>query len=79
MLKMCIKANQKLHVLARFSNYIHPIKSEILMNSFIRSLFNYYPRVWMFHDKATNSKLNRIHERALPLVCKDNESELEKN
>ena len=32
----------------------------------------------MFHDRATNSKLNRIYERALRLVCKDSESELEK-
>ena len=64
--------------LARLSNYIDPIKSEILMNSFIRSQFNYCPLVWMFHDRATNSKLNRIHERALRLVCKDSESELEK-
>ena len=48
------------------------------MNSFIRSQFNYCPLVWMFHDKTTNSKLNRIHERALRLLCKDSESELEK-
>ena len=59
------KANQKLHALARLSDYIDPIKSEILMNSFITSQFNYCPLVWMFHDRATNSKLNRIHERAL--------------
>ena len=59
------KANQKLHALARLSNYIDPIKSEILMNSFIRSQSNYCPLVWMFHDRATNSKLNRIQERAL--------------
>ena len=72
------KANQKLHALARLSNYIDPIKSEILMNSFIRSQFNYCPLVWMFHERATNLKLNRIHERALQLVCKDSESELEK-
>ena len=72
------KANQKLHALARLSNYIDPIKSEILMNSFIRSQFNYCPLVWMFHDRATNSKSNRIHVRALRLVCRDSESELEK-
>ena len=73
---LCKKANQKLHALARLSNCIDPVKSEILMNSFIRSQFNYCPLVWMFHDRATNSKLNRIHERALRLVCKDSESEL---
>ena len=70
------KANQKLHALARLSTYIDPIKSEILMNSFIRSQFNYCPLVWMFHDRATNSKLNRIQERALRMVCKDSESGL---
>ena len=70
------KANQKLHALARLSNYIDPIKSEILMNSFIRSQFNYCPLVWMFHDRATNSKLNRIQERALRMVYKDSESGL---
>ena len=36
------------------------------------------PLVWMFHDRATNSKLNHIHERALRLVCRDSVSELEK-
>ena len=30
----------------------------------------------MFHERATNSELNRIHERALRLVCKGSESEL---
>ena len=65
------KAKQKLHALARLSNYIDPIKSEILMNSFIQSQFNYCPLVWMFHDRTTKSKLNSIHERALRLVCKD--------
>ena len=30
----------------------------------------------MFHDRATNSKLNRIQERALRMVCKDSESGL---
>ena len=57
------------------SNYIDPVKSEILKNPFIRSQFNYCPLVWMFHDRATNSKLHPIHERALRLVCNDCESE----
>ena len=72
------KASQKLHTLARLSNYIDPIKSEFLMNSFIRSKFNYFPHVKMLYDRATELKLNCIHERELRLVCKDSESELEK-
>ena len=70
------KANEKRQALACLSNYMDPVKSEILMNSFIRLQFNYCPLVWMFQNRATNSKLNRIHERALRLVCKDSESEL---
>ena len=38
---LCRKANRKIHVLARVSNYIDPVKSGILMNSFISSQFNY--------------------------------------
>ena len=77
MLKICIKRpTKKLHALARLSSYIDSVKSENLMNSFIRSQFNYCPLVWMFHDRAADAKLSRIDERALWLVCKDNESEL---
>ena len=75
---LCKKANQKLHALARLSAYIDPIKSEILMNSFIKSQFNYCPLVWMFHDRVLNSKINRIQERALRLVCKGSDTEFEK-
>ena len=31
----------------------------------------------MFHDRGSNSKTNRIQERALKLVCKDSGRELE--
>ena len=73
----CRKANQKIHAFARLSNYIDPVKSEILMNSFSSSQFNYCPLVWMFNERATNAKLNRTFEKALRLVCKCSESKLE--
>ena len=38
------------------------------------SHFNYYPLIWMFHDRATNSRINKIHERALRIVYRDTES-----
>ena len=72
------RADQKLLCFACFSNYIDPIKYENLMNSFISSQFNNCSLVWMFNDRETNLKLNHNHERALRLVCKDCESELEK-
>ena len=75
---LCRKANQKIHALARLSNYIDPVKSEILMNSFISAQFNYCPLVWMFTEKASNAKLNRTFEKAVRLVCKGSESKLDK-
>ena len=40
------------------------------MKSFIESQFNYCPLVWMFHNRTLN-KINRLHERALRIVYKD--------
>ena len=68
---LCKKANQKLHALARLSNYTDPVKLKLLMDAFIKSQFNYCPLVWMFHDRTINSKVNKIRERALRIVCKD--------
>ena len=36
---LCKKAHQKLHALARLSNYIDPIKLKLLMDVFIKSQF----------------------------------------
>ena len=47
---LCKKANQKLHALARLSNYTDPVKLKLLMDAFINSQFNYCPLVWMFQD-----------------------------
>ena len=68
---LCKKANQKLHALSRLSNYIGPIKLQLLMDAFIKSQFIYCPLVWMFHDRRANTKLNKVCERALRIVCKD--------
>ena len=38
------------------------------MKRFIESQFNYCPLVWMFHNRAINSKINRLHKRALRIV-----------
>ena len=69
--KLCKKGNQKLHALARISRYLNEDKLRILMKTFIESQFNYCPLVWMFHNRTINNKINRLHERALRLVYKD--------
>ena len=48
-----------------------------LMNAFIMSHFSYCPLVWMFHDRNINKKVNKIQERALRIVYKDNHSDFE--
>ena len=41
------------------------------MKTFIESQFKYCPLVWMFHSRQMNNRLNRLHERALRVVYKD--------
>ena len=69
--KLCKKGNQKLHALARVSKYLSKDKLRIIMKTFIESQFNYCPLVWMFHSRTMNNKINRLHERALRIVYKD--------
>ena len=38
------------------------------MKAFIISQFNYCPLIWMFHNRALNDRINKIHKRALRLV-----------
>ena len=69
--KLCKKGNQKLHALARVSNYLSKDKLRILMKTFIESQLNFCPIVWMFHSRTLNNKINRLHERALRIVYRD--------
>ena len=46
-------------------------KLRTLMKAFIDSKFDYCPLIWMFDSKIINSKIYRIHERALRLVYSD--------
>ena len=35
------------------------------MNAFFNLQFNYCPLIWMCHNRTTNRKINRLHERCL--------------
>ena len=74
---ICTKASQKLHALARVGNFMTLNQRKIIMKTFILSHFGYCPLVWMFHSRKLNHRINRIHERALRMVYKDNESSFE--
>ena len=41
------------------------------MTPFVMSHFSYSPFVWLFHDRKSNNKINKIHERALRIIHKD--------
>ena len=47
---------------------------KVLMKAFITSQFSYCPLIWMFHSRTLNNRINNIHERALRLTDKDNQS-----
>ncbi len=70
---LCKKGNQKLHALARISNFLCHNKRKLIMKTFIESQFNYCPLTWMFHNRTLNNKINKLHERALRIVYENND------
>ena len=73
-LKLCSKANLKLSVLSRVANLLSFNKRRALFKAFVESQFKYCLIVWMLHSRRTNSKINRLHERALRIVYDDDVS-----
>ena len=71
--KLIKKGNQKLHALARISRYLCKDKLKLIMRAFIESQFNYCPLIWMFHNRVINNKINKLHERALRVVYKNDQ------
>ena len=67
--QLCKKACKKLHALARIFKYVETSKRRVLVNSFITSQFSYCPLIWMFHCRRMEHRINKIHERALHLIC----------
>ena len=46
-------------------------KRKSLMKAFITSQFNYCPLIWMFHSRKLNNRINKIQEKVLRLVYKN--------
>ena len=68
---ICNQMSRKLHALATISQYMNIHKSRKTMKAFIASEFCYCPLVWMFHSRKFNSRVNKLHERALRIVYQD--------
>ena len=69
---LCKKASQKLHGLQRVISFMDLAKRKRLMKAFITTQLNYCPLTWMSHSRQLNNRINKIQERALRLVYKDN-------
>ena len=72
--KLCKKASQKLHAIARISSYLNKDKLRLIMNAFFLFQFGYCPLVWMFTNRRYNNEINRLRERMLRTVYKDYKS-----
>ena len=71
--KVLTKGNQKLHALMRVAKYMTTEKLRLVMKSFIESQFKYCPLVWMFYSKKLHNRINKLHERALRVVYKNDD------
>ena len=67
----CKRANSKINALSSLSPYLNEQKTNLLMKTFITSLFNYCPITWMYCLRKSNRLINKIHERALRIVYND--------
>ena len=74
---LCKIGSQKLHALTRISDFMSEEKRKLIMKAFFTSQFSYCPLVWMFHSRTLNNRINKLHERALRIVYKDNDSSFE--
>ena len=63
--QLCKKAGKKLHALTRVFKYMDISQRKLIANAFIMSQFSYCPLIWMFHSRAMEHSINRIHERTL--------------
>ena len=52
-------------------------KLRITTKAYVSSQFAYYSVIWMFHSRQITHKINKLHERALRIVCNDHFSSFE--
>ena len=74
---LCKKAATQLNVLKRLKSFIGLEERKTLVESFIYSNFNYCPLVWHFSSAKSAQKVEKIQERALRFLYKDNDSSYE--
>ena len=76
--KLCKKASQKLHSIARISSYLNKNKLRLIMNALFSSQFGYCSLTCIFHNRRHNNEINCLHERMLRRLYKDYKSSFAK-
>ena len=59
------KTGKKMHALTQVFKYVNISQRKLIANAFIMSQFSYCPLICMFHSRAMEHRINRIHERTL--------------
>ena len=65
---VCSNATYKLFALRRIRKYLNIKKTKALANAFIHSQFHYCPIIWMFCNKTSLKKINKLHHRILKVI-----------
>ena len=71
---LCKRAARQINVMYRFKGIFDMKERELIYNTFILSNFNYCPIVWHFCGKVSTKKIEKIQERALRFMFKDENS-----
>ena len=67
-INICRKASRKIYALVGIAPCMDLSKRRMVMNAFFNSQFHYCPLIWMCHNRTTNRKINRLHERCLRII-----------
>ena len=76
-MELCKRAGKKLSALTRLAKILPFHRTRMLIKSFFDSQFSYCPLIWMFVNHRTNRKINRLQERSLRILYKDDISTFE--
>ena len=74
---ICRKASRQLNVLKRMGKYLNRLGKLTIYHSFILSNFNYCPVIWHFCSEANTKQMEKIQERALKFIYRENHSTYE--
>ena len=68
---LCKSASKKIKCLYRVRNFTNQFQAKLLYNTYVLSIFNYCPLVWMYCSRTANNNINRVHTRALRAIYND--------